>query len=52
MLETPKPEIDHLYKPNPRSFIEFWQKSNIAEMLKIRNQNKKNYIIRCYREVD
>jgi hypothetical protein len=52
MLNTPNNEIDYLYKPDPRPFVEFWQKSNIAEMLKVRDQNKQDPIVRCYREVD
>ncbi len=44
--------IDYLYKPDPRPFVEFWKKSNIAEMLKVRDQNKQDQIVRNYREVD
>ena len=52
MLNTYNNEIDYLYKPAPRPFVEFWQQSNIAEMLKVRDQNKQDPIVRMYREVD
>lgn len=49
---TKDDHINFLYTPDPRPFVEFWQQYNIAEMLRVRDQNKSELIVRCYREVD